>query len=127
MKMMKLSLMIAMFFGLLSTASIAQSDEWLAESDIATEELVKPVLNDIKIFPNPAQGRFTLSFDLKGSGAFRISMYSLVGNEVFSDTYFRDAGIYSKHFDSAQYEPGIYLMRISCEDETITQKVIIRG
>lgn len=121
--LMIVTLMLSFF----SMTVTAQEDDFFADNTNTLEEPVATGLDDINVYPNPAHGRFTVSFQCHDNSAFRIALYNLVGNEVFSNTYYRESGIYSRHFDTNQYEPGVYLLRISCNGETTTQKVIIKG
>lgn len=110
-----------------TTGLKAQTEEALIADASENELMLTPQVRAVKIYPNPAAGAFTVQFECNTTAAFRIAMYDMVGNEVFSNTYHREAGIYSRHFDTNGYEPGVYLMRISCGGETSTHKVIIKG
>ena len=83
-------------------------------------------LEDVHVFPNPATTQFRVSFNTQGTQAFRISIFDLIGQEVQSSTYMRASGSYFRDFDTSDWHPGVYLMRISCNDHTKTLRVVVR-
>ena len=83
-------------------------------------------LEDVHVFPNPATTHFSVSFNTQGTQAFRISIFDLTGQEVQASTYEEASGSYFREIDTSSWHPGIYLMRVTNNNETKTLRVVVR-
>jgi hypothetical protein len=84
-------------------------------------------LEDIKVYPNPANQVVTISFSLQESIEGRISLVNISGvqvKELVSKSIF-NSGFNSFTTDLSDISPGIYLISIISEKGFKTQRVII--
>ncbi len=75
----------------------------------------------ISIFPNPCNGKFTLS-NTSGKSIQQVLMYDLSGNAVLD---LREGNLSNTVIDVTDKPAGIYFLRIFVEEKVITSKVII--
>ena len=79
---------------------------------------------NIIVYPNPASGAFTLSFELNATHQTQIRMLDLTGKEVM----FRDLGNYSGKFGESikvgHLAKGVYLVEVTIDEQKFYQKLI---
>ena len=90
----------------------------------------QPVLNrqGMRLGPNPSQGELNLSLDLQRNSHLRIELLDLCGRRLsllHDDPQAAGAITWQKDIDR-QLNSGIYLLRVSTENEVYTQKWILR-
>lgn len=77
--------------------------------------------SDLKLFPNPTTGRFTVSND-QGLDISALKVYSLAGNEVLEiENVENDVFM----VDLAGQAPGMYFVKIFTADGVVTSKVLL--
>ena len=75
----------------------------------------------ISIFPNPCNGKFTLS-NTSAKSIQQLIMYDLSGNAVLD---LREGDLSNTDIDVADKPAGIYFLRVFADEKVITSKVII--
>ena len=88
---------------------------------ILNDELLE--LEDLKIYPNPNHGIFTLEFREKTYGLIDVYVYDLKGTVLFEEQVKVDNEIYSASIDIAQSPAGVYFLLIKRDDASLTQKI----
>ena len=83
-----------------------------------TKEILSTT-NDFKIYPNPSNGEFNISFD-NPKGDYSIEIYSLIGQKVFEKQNTRSAII-----SAPNLQKGIYLVKITKDSKSIMKKIEI--
>ncbi len=103
------------------------TDVYFAEMDILGIEETESSnsLNLLPVNPNPATDQLNVSFSLPLSGTVNISIFDLSGRMVqnLAETHMA-AGSHSMSF-ATDLSTGVYLCRLSSEDESVTQKLVI--
>lgn len=82
--------------------------------------------NDLKIYPNPNEGTFTLNFDQKEKAKTTIRIIDAQGKEVFQEDLGTFSGKYKKEIDLKQFGAGVYLINVQKGDQLTTEKVIVK-
>ena len=88
---------------------------------LLNDELLE--LDDLKIYPNPNHGIFTLEFREKTYGLIDVYVYDLKGTVLFGEQVNVDNEIYSASIDIAQAPAGVYFLLIKRADASLTQKI----
>ena len=76
-------------------------------------------LDGVNIFPNPSNGKFTISNSTNSMNT--IEVYSAIGNRVYSTESSETIQL-----DLHESGAGIYFVRVSNQQSTITKKIIIK-
>jgi hypothetical protein len=90
-------------------------------ASLLNDELLE--LDDLKIYPNPNHGIFTLEFREKTYGLIDVYVYDLKGTVLFEEQVNVDNEIYSASIDIAQAPAGVYFLLIKRDDASLTQKI----
>ena len=78
------------------------------------------------IYPNPFNPQTTLSYELKDHSDIDVSIFNMKGQKV--DVLFRgwqEPGSYDLNWNAANMKSGIYLMRISVNDQIESRKLLL--
>ena len=117
-----------MFLVFTSNASVTGKG-WEAyyprKSNIGIHEQDEP--STVKVYPNPATSAVTISFTSQLPGLVTITLNSIMGNALHSETRNAGTGVFTESFDISEYPAGIYLLQIQTEKSgVITKKVVKR-
>ena len=83
------------------------------------------LLNDVTIFPNPAEGEFTLSMNLARSMTLDIHITDVFGKPVMTLKRELGDGKHNEQINIKDLVPGNYFVKISSDQHTITKKLVI--
>jgi len=91
---------------------------------VATEE--KGVEPDLLIYPNPASG--IVNLEIKGvlSKRLTVELREINGRLRHSSNFNVQEQLLQSEIDITDLPSGIYILRITGEDETITRKLVVR-
>jgi PKD repeat protein len=81
--------------------------------------------NSLSLFPNPNDGKFTLSFDFTKAKDVTIQVLDVTGRIVYSD---EQKGItsYNKQVGLENAESGMYSVRIITTEGVVTEKIVVQ-
>ncbi len=91
------------------------------DNDLSTGLQDEEEIPGIKIWPNPSDGRFTVTCDTKISS---LEIFNLMGIKVYSRT--ADESENMIDIDISESKGGIYLLRINCGPKAFTSKILIK-
>jgi hypothetical protein len=80
---------------------------------------------NLEYYPNPGDGKFTLSFRLETMGNTAISITDPAGNEIYYETLKDFSGLYSRQIDIRSHGKGTYLVRLTQNNKSITKKLVV--
>lgn len=84
----------------------------------------KPHLIDqLKTYPNPTRGVFTLDLVLSSTGSVELMLADLSGQIIVRET-FENLESLNKQFNITNYATGIYLLRVMTKDQTKTLRIL---
>ncbi|MFY8022205.1 MAG: PKD domain-containing protein, partial [Bacteroidia bacterium] len=87
---------------------------------------VKESITELSIYPNPAQTEVNFNFNLNTSENVSIEILDMNGRRVqMMPTTSMNAGNYTINGDVSMLQQGIYFAKISTENSSITQKLVI--
>jgi hypothetical protein len=80
---------------------------------------ISSTTNDFRIYPNPSNGEFNISFD-NPKGDYSIEIYSIIGQKVFEKENTQSTTI-----SVPNLQKGMYLVKITKDSKTATKKIEI--
>lgn len=81
-------------------------------------------VNDLNIYPNPADKNIMVSFSLNDSKNITISFYSAIGNLILNEEVNVNA-LYSKSYDVSALSSGVYFIELSGEEGKVVKRFVI--
>jgi subtilisin-like proprotein convertase family protein len=93
-------------------------------SGLVTGLTSKELMEQVKIYPNPNQGDFQLSLTNQQTGPHHIQILNLVGKILADVRLEKSSTVMTYSFHLSDQPKGIYLIRISNENELITQRIM---
>ncbi|MCD6566178.1 MAG: PKD domain-containing protein [Bacteroidales bacterium] len=82
-------------------------------------------MSNLGIYPNPSNGVFTLTFDMKKKEDVAIRMFDITGRLVHSIQYKNYSGTFRKNLDLSELGSGLYLFQIVSETGIVYTQIVI--
>jgi hypothetical protein len=79
---------------------------------------------DIKVFPNPNDGTFTIETTLKNKGTATIQVADINGKILLTDQL-SGKGVQKKQIDLHTFGKGVFFIQVEQEGEVLSRKVIV--
>ena len=83
----------------------------------------KVEMENMKLYPNPNDGKFNLNFNLKNRGDAAVTVYNVEGKEVYFEKLPNFQGEYNKPIDISSNAKGIYFVKIQQGNHTQVKKI----
>ena len=83
----------------------------------------KVEMDNMKLYPNPNDGKFNLNFSLKNKGDAEITVYDMQGKQVYNENLPNFSGEYKKPIDISSNAKGIYFVKIQQGKHTQVKKI----
>lgn len=77
----------------------------------------------LQLFPNPATGSVTFSFDLKQPETVLVSVYDLVGREILKKRYAMLSGRQKKALNVSDWQQGLYIVKFKIGGQQVVRKL----
>ncbi len=114
------------FFITFTSNSMINELGWEAEyqiGNISVEE--NQGIGSLKAWPNPAKQNLNLSFATDINASYEVHMYSVSGQLVYSEQMDNFSGHYKNSIDISQLPAGIYMLKVSGNNQQLNQKVVV--
>ncbi|MEO0875913.1 MAG: T9SS type A sorting domain-containing protein [Bacteroidota bacterium] len=124
------SLELTQSLGQVATATV-QSDELILTqgfqqpSDNITSTYTAISFNKLRFYPNPVQDYGNLQLDIEESFQLQIELFNIAGQLIRHRTESLNKGTNSLSFDYRDLSAGIYLMKLTDEDQALLKTVRI--
>ncbi len=79
----------------------------------------------IEIYPNPFNGQAKIRFSVKNDGVVNLKVFSVTGNEVFSEMVEITSGLNEIPLNGENFSSGVYLVSLSGRDFALKSKFIL--
>ena len=89
---------------------------------------VEQTITEVKVFPNPSDGRFQLTFEYSGQEKIKAKVFDITGKlvEDITDDLVKSERSVTSNIDLESPSSGIYFVRISGGTSLLTKKIIIK-
>ena len=125
--MKKFSLVLAgvLLGGILISQQVFSRSVYSLDGDLPGLEQIE---KEIKVFPNPSDGRFQLTLDYNGSEKVTAKIFDITGKlvENISEDLVKEDNSVTAQVNLDSPKSGIYFLRISIGNQVFTKKFIIR-
>jgi hypothetical protein len=81
-------------------------------------------VKDVRVYPNPSEGRFTIQFEINGKGQLTIS--DIAGRVVATEEIAQASGLFEKSYELSREPRGIYFARVVTGGVVLTGKVVLK-
>jgi len=82
---------------------------------------------EVKVFPNPNRGNFTLQIQKQQAGTLEWSLYNLLGQPIQSAKMELAKGMHHLPIEANNQAEGIYFLRVATEEKSAVTKVVIKN
>jgi len=82
-------------------------------------------LTNLNIYPNPANGMFTLSYSINAGSNIGISIIDELGQIIYSTNETKVAGNYAQQLNLENVASGIYTLRMETDNGSSVKKLVI--
>ena len=86
-------------------------------ANVNVEEMTP--IKDLKLYPNPSNGLFTLKFSANSNDRVAINVFDLKGNLMDSFTMNQQVGTNNLTMDYSQLSSGLYLIQLGSESSSV--------
>ncbi len=119
-----------LFMGIL-LSTIFVSQHLFSHSGLLHEKdpsVVEQTITEVKVFPNPSDGRFQLRFEYSGQEKIKAKVFDITGKlvEDITDDLIKSERSVTANIDLESPSSGIYFIRISGGTSLLTKKIIIK-
>jgi hypothetical protein len=83
----------------------------------------KVAIDNMRLYPNPNDGKFNLNFTLKNKGDVEVTVYDMQGKQVYNEKLSNFTGEYNKPIDISSNAKGIYFVKIQQGKHTQVKKI----
>jgi len=83
------------------------------------------VMPDVYVYPNPAEGQFTVDLLPNKNGDAQIEVYDITGQRIYNKQL-SGSDFYSQQIDLSANAKGIYLVNVKTESGTANRKIILK-
>jgi hypothetical protein len=119
-----------LFMGVLMGTVIVSSHLYSHEVMLRDEDPagVELTISEVKVFPNPSDGRFQLRFDYSGQEKLKAKVFDITGKLVkdISNDLVKSESSVTANIDLESPGSGIYFIRIEWGKSLLTKKLIVR-
>jgi len=115
----------ANFVALTAGSNIFAGTTTIHPSTGAGIEDISTKISDLRVYPNPVNGAFGLSFDLLKSAEASALIYTIDGKicrQLFNENL--SGGNFNRNYNIASLPTGIYLVKLNIDGATITKKIV---
>ena len=108
------------------TIPVAKSG--MTDFNIPAEYLIAgntDVFEEVKIYPNPTHGLFTIEMDNDVTGELNISIITQEGKEIIRKKFEKSTEHFSVQIDFSDQAKGLYFINMMIENFNVTRKLVV--
>jgi hypothetical protein len=97
----------------------------IIEEGTSVLQLAAEPLGEVRNVPNPFSTRTAIEFNLAKATQVRVSIFNLLGEELWATDLQGRAGANRVPFEAGQLQEGVYLFRVSTGNDTHTGRMVL--
>ena len=111
--------------GILISQKLYSQSVHALDGDLAVLEQSE---KEIKVFPNPSDGRFQLTLEHDGAEKITAKVFDITGKQVkdISEDLVKEDSSVTAQVNLESPKSGIYFLRVSIGNKVLTKKIIVR-
>jgi len=109
-----------------STDKTIRGEGWDASYTITVGTGEKELFNTLTIFPNPANDKVIIAFNIGEIQNIKLELLSLTGNTLMTEHLKNFKGNYQKSLDVTSFAKGIYFLRLTGDSGITIKKIIVQ-
>ena len=109
-----------------SCVGVVSQDVFVSNCTGATGILRNTLVNDLKLYPNPNTGLFTIGLDQQIEEDLVLTITNVLGQVVYDETLTNISGHLEKQVDLRTLPSGIYNLGVTSPNINISKKVILK-
>ena len=82
-------------------------------------------LNNINIFPNPANDITTIQISSISNEIVNLNIVDILGKRVYTDEIIANSGLNVKHINVSTFKNGVYFVNTTIGDQVVSRKLVI--
>ena len=82
-------------------------------------------IEQLKLFPNPANDHFNMNFISKEPKDYQLTITDSKGSKIFEKQLNNFEGNFNEDFDLSKYESGLYFFNLRTGEELISKKIVV--
>lgn len=98
----------------------------VSDNNTAVLALSGAGITQVRNVPNPFTARTTIEFNASRTGAARVRVFNLVGEEMWDDLVQTKVGVNKVVFEGAEFPAGVYLYKIESGSDTYTGRMALQ-
>lgn len=106
--------------------TIAPEGGTIVESKLSTSTEEVLLSNNVKVYPNPTRDLLNVAFTTQQTGPVTVEVLNADGRVMLKQTQRLDGGRQVLPLNVAALAGGFYFVKISTDNETVVEKVVIR-
>ncbi|MBS4060251.1 MAG: T9SS type A sorting domain-containing protein, partial [Bacteroidetes bacterium] len=112
-----------------AAVNVCGQSEWSQKSEIVVRSTVgvnEQNLQNLRIYPNPSNGRIILAIDQLKAQSVTIRVNNIIGELVYSETTEANAGKLSREIGLEHLPDGVYMITVENAKSIAVQRITIR-
>jgi hypothetical protein len=96
------------------------------QTNLALQNEIMTKFFEAKVYPNPAGNHVNIHYTLAGEGKVILEMFNSDGRRITGYSPGRlSMGEYNYRWETSNFPPGMYILRIKQNNSLVTEKIII--
>jgi hypothetical protein len=108
-----------------STISEAVTNGFVAGIQSISSDKLEQVDDLFQLYPNPATTSATVMIQLQSEALITLKVMDMAGKEVIARNYGWISGASSVEMNTAHFEPGMYLVELTVNNQKMTKRLIV--
>jgi hypothetical protein len=98
-----------------------------SDDDTGDEWGLSPLIKELKVFPNPSDGNFTVEVELREIADVHLTLFEIAAGRIVHQRTETDSDAYTVSYSLNRLNTGVYALIVSAGNERRQAKIIIKA